>query len=284
MAIFGAQDASGASFFDGIYDVFCTYLNIYTKKCNIKNYQEITKKQISPWCSAFLGSRPLPQTDPSQGPFLTVFAMYLCTSSTPQKRAAFLPRGQSQGNAACHAVQYARHQMPCASPDLKADAWQPGAGRRGAMLALCSPLLELSRPYVSRMLPQVGSMGPMLAHVGPMLALCWPNLALSCPYVGPLFAYVTPILPLCWPYVGVHWPYLALCWPYVGLSYPYVDPMFTYVGLPNPLPHSSDRKVGGDDGVGRGWRRGGERWVGGWGGTPLSGSAVLRRRPSHLWL
>ena len=82
-------------------------------------------------------------------------------------------------------------------PDLKADAGQPGAGRRGAMLALCSPLLDLSRPYVSRMLPQVSSMSPMLAHVGPMLALCWPNLALSCPYVGPMFAYVTPILPLC---------------------------------------------------------------------------------------
>ena len=89
-------------------------------------------------------------------------------------------------------------------PDLKADAWQPGAGRRGARLALCSPLLDPSRPYVSRMLPQVSSMSPMLAHVGPMLALCWPNLALSCPYVG-------PILPLCWPYGG-------LCWCYVGLS------------------------------------------------------------------
>ena len=75
MAIFGAQDASGASFFDGIYDVLCTRLNFYTKKCNIKNYQKITKKPISPWCSGFLGSQPLPQTDPSQGPFLTVFAM-----------------------------------------------------------------------------------------------------------------------------------------------------------------------------------------------------------------
>ena len=76
MAIFGAQDASGASFFDGIYDVLCARLNFYTKKCNIKNYQKITKKQISPWCSGFLGSHPLPQTDPSQGPFLTVFAMF----------------------------------------------------------------------------------------------------------------------------------------------------------------------------------------------------------------
>ena len=73
---FGARDASGASFFDGIYDVFCTCPNFYKKKCNIKNYQKITKKQISCWCSGFLSSRPLPQTSPSQGPFLTVFAMF----------------------------------------------------------------------------------------------------------------------------------------------------------------------------------------------------------------
>ena len=53
-----------------------------------------------------------------------------------------------------------------------------GAGRRGAMLALCSPLLDLSRPYVSRMLPQVSSMSPMLAHVGPMLAQLGPILPL----------------------------------------------------------------------------------------------------------
>ena len=76
MASFGARDASGASFFDGIYDVFCTRLNFCTKTCNSKNYQKITEKPTSSWCSAFLGSRPLPQTDPSQGPFLTVFAMF----------------------------------------------------------------------------------------------------------------------------------------------------------------------------------------------------------------
>ena len=76
MAIFGARDAAGASFFDGIYDVFCTCPNFYQKKCNIKNYQKITKKPISCWCSGFLSSRPLPQTSPSQGPFLTVFAMF----------------------------------------------------------------------------------------------------------------------------------------------------------------------------------------------------------------
>ena len=76
MAIFGAQDASGASFFDGIYDVFCTRLNFYQKKRQIKKHQKITKKSISCWWLALLGSRPLPQTDPSQGPFLTVFAMF----------------------------------------------------------------------------------------------------------------------------------------------------------------------------------------------------------------
>ena len=76
MAIFGARDVSGASFFDGIYDVFCTCLNFYIKKCNIKNYQKITQKSISSWSLAFCWFHPLPQTSPSQGPFLTVFAMF----------------------------------------------------------------------------------------------------------------------------------------------------------------------------------------------------------------
>ena len=84
----------------------------------------------------------------------------------------------------------------------------------------------------------------MLAVCWPMLALCWPKLALSCPM-------------------------LALCWPKVPLSCPYVDPLFAYVGLGNALPHSSDRNGGGDDGVTTGWERGGNGWVGGWGGTPL---------------
>ena len=48
MAIFGARDVSGASFFDGIYDVFCTRLNFYIKKCNIKNYQKSLKNQFPP--------------------------------------------------------------------------------------------------------------------------------------------------------------------------------------------------------------------------------------------
>ncbi len=49
----------------------------------------------------------------------------------------------------------------CKLTYLKADAWQPGAGRREAILALCSPLL------------------------GPISALCWP--------------YVSPMLAVCCP-------------------------------------------------------------------------------------
>ena len=125
MAIFGAQDASRASFFDGIYDVVCTCPNFYRKTCNIKNLQKITKKQISCW------KRPMPQTDPSQGPFLMVFAMfYYAHRALIKKEPLFLPGGGRRHFARpliAKAVQYARHQMPCASPDLK----QAGAcGRR----------------------------------------------------------------------------------------------------------------------------------------------------------
>ena len=74
--------------------------------------------------------------------------------------------------------------------DLRAYAWQPGAGRRG----LCWPCVRLSwaylgpmLAYVSRMWPQVG---PMLALCWPKLALCWPKLAQSCPYVGLPWCYV----------------------------------------------------------------------------------------------
>ena len=45
---------------------------------------------------------------------------------------------------------------------------------------------------------------------------------------------------------------LTLCWPQLPLSCPYVEPMFAYVGLGTALPHSSDRKGGGGNGVGTG--------------------------------
>ena len=50
---------------------------------------------------------------------------------------------------------------------------------------------------------------------------------------------------------------LTLCWPNLTLSYPYVDPRFAYVALPIANPHSSDRKGGGGEGVGTGFRRAG---------------------------
>ena len=112
-------------------------------------------------------------------------------------------------------------------PDLKADAWQPGAGRRGAMLALCwSPLdlWALCCPYVRRCQPYVGPSALCWRYVGlssPMLTLCWPKGPLSCPHVDPMLAYVTPILPLCWPML----PYVGLSYPYLALSCPYLAPM-----------------------------------------------------------
>ena len=53
--------------------------------------------------------------------------------------------------------------------------------------------------------------------------------------------------------------------------------MFTYVGLRNPLPHSSDRKVGGDDGVTTGWGGGDD-------GVTTGGSAAGAARLYNLRL
>ena len=67
------------------------------------------------------------------------------------------------------------------------------------------------------------------------------------------------MLVLCWPKLALSCPMLTLCWPQLPLSCPYVAPMFAYVGLGNALPHSSDRKGGGGNGVGTGWGRVGRR-------------------------
>ena len=57
--------------------------------------------------------------------------------------------------------------------------------------------------------------------------------------------------------------------------------MFAYVGLRNALPHSSDRKGGGGNGVGTGWG-GGDDGVG-TGGSAAGGAALItfgyHRRP-----
>ena len=99
MAIFGARDASGASFFDGIYDVFCTRLNFYTKNATSKIIKK-SQKLISCWWLAFFGSRPLPQTDPSQGPFLTVFAMFYAHRALFKKEPFFCLGGGVGGSVA----------------------------------------------------------------------------------------------------------------------------------------------------------------------------------------
>ena len=133
MAIFGARDASGASFFDGIYDVFCTCLNFCIKKCNFKNYQKITKKSISSWCLAVFGFRPLPQTSSCPGPFLTVFAMFYAHRALLINEPFFCLRfGRPQTKAAALATFYARlppiglklrqRRMPCGSICPASDA------------------------------------------------------------------------------------------------------------------------------------------------------------------
>ena len=99
-----------------------------------------------------------------------------------------------------------------------------------------------------------------------MLTLCWPKLPRSYPYLAAM-------LTLGWPKLTLCCPMLTLCWPKVPLSCLYVDPMFTYVGLGNALPHSSDRKVGGDDG----WGRGGD-------GVGTGGSAAGAARLYNLRL
>ena len=59
------------------------------KNATSKIIKKYLKKPISPWCSAFLGSRPLPQTDPSKGPFLTVFAMFYAHRALLKKEPLF---------------------------------------------------------------------------------------------------------------------------------------------------------------------------------------------------
>ena len=97
MLIFGARDAPGTSLFDGIYDVFCTSLNFYIKKCNFKNNQKITKKSICSWCLAVFGFRPLRQTRSSPGPFLTVFAMFYAHRALFKKEPFLCLRGRVGG-------------------------------------------------------------------------------------------------------------------------------------------------------------------------------------------
>ena len=70
----------------------------YIKKCNFKNNQKITKKSICRWCLAVFGFRPLRQTIPRA--IFDGICDVLCTSSTLQKRAVFVPPGAGRGHMA----------------------------------------------------------------------------------------------------------------------------------------------------------------------------------------
>ena len=123
MAIFGARDAPGASFFAGIYDVFCTRLSFYMKKCDFKNYQKITKKSICRWCLAVFGFRPLPQTSSSPGPFLTVFAMFYAHRALFKKEPFFCFRGRVGGTWRLPLkLKLRQRRMPCGSICPASDA------------------------------------------------------------------------------------------------------------------------------------------------------------------
>ena len=81
-----------------VFKMFYARAQIFTQKnATSKISQKITKKPISPWCSGFLGSRPLPQTDPSQGPFLTVFAMFYAHRALLKREPFFCLRGRVGG-------------------------------------------------------------------------------------------------------------------------------------------------------------------------------------------
>ena len=74
------------------------------------------------------------------------------------------------------------------SSDLKAYAWQPGAGQE---VGRCWAKVGL------RMRTACGHVGPMLKHAGPIFALCWPMFA------------------VLWPILDVSWPMLVLCFEVV---------------------------------------------------------------------
>ena len=104
---FRPQDVSGASFFDGVYDVFCTRLNFYTKQCNIKNYQKITKKNNFLLVFSFFGLPPLAPNGPFPRAIFDGICDVLCTSST--RSAADARPHIAKAKATPHAM---RSNMP----------------------------------------------------------------------------------------------------------------------------------------------------------------------------
>ena len=109
------------------------------KRLQHQKNQKITKKQISCWCLAFLGSRPLPQTNPSQGPFLTVFAMFYAHRALFKKEPFFRLGGGSaaaarpliaKAKATPHAMRSNMPGIRCLVRRRIATIWQLVWGQR----------------------------------------------------------------------------------------------------------------------------------------------------------
>ena len=105
----------------------------------------------------------------------------------------------------------------------------------------------------------------------PYLRLCWPYVGPSRRYVGLSWPYLAPMLALWWPMLVLCWPKLTLCCPMLTLCWPQLPPSCPMLNLCSRMlafemltPIAVTEKAE----VGRGWGRGGDGWVGGWGGSP----------------
>ena len=81
-----------------VFTMFFAPAAIFTSKnATSKIIKKSLKKSISSWCLAVFGFRPLPQTSPSQGPCLTVFAMFYAHRTLFKKEPFFGLRGRVGG-------------------------------------------------------------------------------------------------------------------------------------------------------------------------------------------
>ena len=117
--------------------------------------------------------------------------------------------------------------------NLKAYAWQPGAGQATTFSLWCGKILPRFSAQTqgglcwteagimrsaclygscqglcwAQVVPMLGQVGPMLSHLGPILGLCWAKSG-PCWAIGPILGLYWPRLGLCWAHLG---PMLALC-------------------------------------------------------------------------
>ena len=139
-------------------------------------------------------------------------------------------------------------------PDVKAYAWQPGAGQAttfglwcgkigprfsaqtqrglcwteaGIMRSACLYGSSLGLCW-AQVVPMFGQVGNMLSHLAPILGLCCTKSGPSWAYVGPSRAHVE--LGPSWAYIGPCWAYNGLCWPMLGLCWPMLSPLSSDVG------------------------------------------------------